>query len=151
MAAKQEDDNTDRPTVGFDTTSLLSDRTEKSETSPIAKVATAEPAVESDFWPKEYKVVNVYSVGIKGLVENDNELWTYASKEAQNSNEKASGKGEGKLEMIGDPRYGLIEEYDSAVKSKTYEYYRTLPEKTRTITEVKNPNVQVIKTIKKKK
>ncbi len=39
------------------------------------------------------------------------------------------GKGEGKLEMIGDPRYGLIEEYDSAVKSKTYEYYRTLPEK----------------------
>ncbi len=62
-----------------------------------------------------------------------------------------SGKGEGKLEMIGDPRYGLIEEYDSAVKSKTYEYYRTLPEKTRTITEVKNPNLQVIKTIKKKK
>jgi hypothetical protein len=62
-----------------------------------------------------------------------------------------SGKGEGKLEMIGDPRYGLIEEYDSAVKTKTYEYYRTLPEKTRLIKEVKNPNAQVIRTIKKKK
>ena len=61
------------------------------------------------------------------------------------------GKGEGKLEMIGDPRYGLIEEYDSAVKSKTYEYYRTLPEKTRTIKEVKNPNSQVVKTVKEKK
>ena len=62
-----------------------------------------------------------------------------------------SGKGEGKLEMIGDPRYGLIEEYDSAVKSKTMEYYRTLPEKTRLIKEVKNPNAQMIRTIKKKK
>jgi hypothetical protein len=62
-----------------------------------------------------------------------------------------SGKGEGKLEMIGDPRVGLIEEYDSAVKSKTMEYYRTLPEKTRLIKEVKNPNIQVIRTIKKKK
>jgi len=62
-----------------------------------------------------------------------------------------SSKGEGKIEMIGDPRVGLIEEFDSAVKSKTYEYYRTLPEKTRTITEVKNPNAQVIRTIKKKK
>ena len=62
-----------------------------------------------------------------------------------------SGKGEGKLEMIGDPRYGLIEEYDSAVKTKTYEYYRTLPEKTRLIKEVKNHNAQLIRTIKKKK
>jgi len=62
-----------------------------------------------------------------------------------------SSKGEGKLEMIGDPRVGLIEEYDSAVKSKTMEYYRTLPEKTRLIKEVKNPNIQVIRTIKKKK
>ena len=62
-----------------------------------------------------------------------------------------SSKGEGKLEMIGDPRVGLIEEFDSAVKSKTMEYYRTLPEKTRLIKEVKNPNAQVIRTIKKKK
>ena len=62
-----------------------------------------------------------------------------------------SGKGEGKLEMIGDPRYGLIEEYDSAVKTKTYEYYRTLPEKTRMIKEIKNPNSQVVKIVKAKK
>jgi hypothetical protein len=62
-----------------------------------------------------------------------------------------SSKGEGKLEMIGDPRVGLIEEYDSAVKSKTMEYYRTLPEKTRLIKEVKNPNSQVVKTVKAKK
>ena len=63
------------------------------------------------------------------------------------------GKGirEGKLEMIGDPRYGLIEEYDSAVSTKTKEYYRTLPEKTRTIKEVKNPNLQTVKTVKAKK
>ena len=58
------------------------------------------------------------------------------------------GIGEGKLEMIGDPRYGLIEEYDSAVSTKTKEYYRTLPEKTRTIKEVKNPNLQTVKTVK---
>ena len=61
------------------------------------------------------------------------------------------GFGEGKLEMIGDPRYGLIEEYDSAVSTKTKEYYRTLPEKTRTIKEVKNPNLQTVKTVKAKK
>jgi|TARA_R100000030_G_scaffold97466_1_gene86415 hypothetical protein len=61
------------------------------------------------------------------------------------------GIGEGKLEMIGDPRYGLIEEYDSAVSTKTKEYYRTLPEKTRTIKEVKNPNLQTVKTVKAKK
>ena len=60
------------------------------------------------------------------------------------------GIGEGKLEMIGDPRYGLIEEYDSAVSTKTKEYYRTLPEKTRTIKEVKNPNLQTVKTVKAK-
>ena len=61
------------------------------------------------------------------------------------------GIGEGKLEMIGDPRYGLIEEYDSAVSTKKKEYYRTLPEKTRTIKEVKNPNLQTVKTVKAKK
>ena len=32
-----------------------------------------------------------------------------------------SGIGEGKLEMIGDPRYGLIEEYDSAKNTETLE------------------------------
>ena len=61
-----------------------------------------------------------------------------------------SGIGEGKLEMIGDPRYGLIEEYDSAKKTETLEYYKNLPEKTRMIKEVKNPNLQTVKTVKVK-
>ena len=52
--------------------------------------------------------------------------------------------------MIGDPRYGLIEEYDSAKKTETLEYYKNLPEKTRMIKEVKNPNLQTIKTVKVK-
>ena len=56
------------------------------------------------------------------------------------------GIGEGKLEMIGDPRYGLIEEYDSAVSTKTKEYYRTLPEKTRTIKDY--PELSVVKLTK---
>lgn len=35
-----------------------------------------------------------------------------------------AGKGEHKIIMVGDNRYGMPEEYDSARKQKTLEYYR---------------------------
>lgn len=57
-----------------------------------------------------------------------------------------SGLGEGKVTSIGDSRYGLREEYDPAEMAKTKEYYRKGD--TLTIKEVKNPNLQTVKTVK---
>jgi hypothetical protein len=53
---------------------------------------------------------------------------------------------EGKAIAIGDNRYGLREEYDPAKKRETLEYYRTGHDLT--IKEVKNPNLQTVKTVK---
>ena len=60
-----------------------------------------------------------------------------------------SGVGDGKVERIGDNRYGLREQYDPAVKEQTIEYYKKgdVP----VVKEVKDPNLQVVKTIKVKK
>jgi hypothetical protein len=54
---------------------------------------------------------------------------------------------EGKAIAIGDNRYGLREEYDPAKKRETLEYYRTGHDLT--IKEVKNPNLQTVKTVKR--
>ena len=35
-----------------------------------------------------------------------------------------SGVGDGKVERIGDNRYGLREQYDPAIKEQTIEYYK---------------------------
>ena len=59
-----------------------------------------------------------------------------------------SGIGEGKVETIGDNRYGLREEYDPKVKRETLEYYRT--GHNLTVKEVKNPLTQTVKTVKAK-
>ena len=53
---------------------------------------------------------------------------------------------EGKAIAIGDNRYGLREEYDPAKKRETLEFYRTGHDLT--IKEVKNPNLQTVKTVK---
>ena len=60
-----------------------------------------------------------------------------------------SGVGDGKVERIGDNRYGLREQYDPAIKEQTIEYYKKgdVP----VVKEVKAPNLQVVKTIKVKK
>ena len=60
-----------------------------------------------------------------------------------------SGVGDGKVERIGDNRYGLREQYDPTVKEQTIEYYKQgdVP----VVKEVKDPNLQVVKTIKVKK
>lgn len=54
---------------------------------------------------------------------------------------------EGKAIAIGDNRYGLREEYDPAKKRETLEFYRTGHDLT--IKEVKNPNLQTVKTVKR--
>ena len=54
---------------------------------------------------------------------------------------------EGKAITIGDNRYGLREEYDPAKKRETLEYYRTGHDLT--IKEIKNPNLQSVKTVKR--
>ena len=54
---------------------------------------------------------------------------------------------EGKAITIGDNRYGLREEYDPAKKRETLEYYRTGHDLT--IKEIKNPNLQAVKTVKR--
>ena len=54
---------------------------------------------------------------------------------------------EGKTVNIGDNRYGLREEYDPAKKRETLEYYRS--GHNLTITEIKNPNLQSVKTVKR--
>tara|TARA_Y100001937_G_scaffold124690_1_gene189906 strand:- start:661 stop:861 length:201 start_codon:yes stop_codon:yes gene_type:complete len=59
-----------------------------------------------------------------------------------------SGIGEGKVETIGDSRYGLREHYDDAEMKKTKEYYRKGD--ALTIKEVKNPLLQTVKTVKAK-
>jgi hypothetical protein len=53
---------------------------------------------------------------------------------------------EGKTVNIGDNRYGLREQYDPDVKTETLEYYRT--GHNLTVREVKNPNLQSVRTIK---
>lgn len=53
---------------------------------------------------------------------------------------------EGKSVRIGDNRYGLREEYDPEVKRETLEHYRTGHDLK--IREVKNPNLQSVKTVK---
>ena len=60
-----------------------------------------------------------------------------------------SGVGDGKVERIGDNRYGLREQYDPTVKEQTIEYYKKgdVP----VVKEEKDPNLQVVKTIKVKK
>ena len=57
-----------------------------------------------------------------------------------------SGKGEGKVGVIGDNRYGLREQYDPKVKEKTLEYYRSGHEII--VTEVKDVNLQTVTTVK---
>ena len=59
-----------------------------------------------------------------------------------------SGIGEGKVERIGDSRYGAREMYDDAEMKKTKEYYRKGD--TLTVKEVKNPLLQTVKTVKAK-
>ena len=54
---------------------------------------------------------------------------------------------EGKAITIGDNRYGLREEYDPAKNRETLEYYRTGHDLT--IKEIKNPNLQSVKTVKR--
>ena len=54
---------------------------------------------------------------------------------------------DGKAITIGDNRYGLREEYDPAKKRETLEYYRTGHDLT--IKEIKNPNLQSVKTVKR--
>ncbi len=54
---------------------------------------------------------------------------------------------EGKTVNIGDNRYGLREEYDPSKKRETLEYYRS--GHNLTITEIKNPNLQSVKTVKR--
>jgi predicted small metal-binding protein len=54
----------------------------------------------------------------------------------------------GKTIRIGDNRYGLREEYDPEVKRETLEHYRT--GHNLTVTEVKNPLTQTVKTVTKK-
>ena len=54
--------------------------------------------------------------------------------------------GEGKVEQIGDNRYGLREAYDPKVKAETIEFYNTGHDLT--VTEIKNPNAEVIQTVK---
>jgi hypothetical protein len=63
-------------------------------------------------------------------------------------NSYGSGIGEGKVERIGDSRYGLREQYDDAEMKKTLEYYRKGD--TPTVKEVKNPLLQTVKTMKAK-
>lgn len=58
------------------------------------------------------------------------------------------GIGDGKINQIGDNRYGLREEYDSEVMQKTKEYYKKGD--SLTVKEVKNPNLQTVKTVKTK-
>ena len=55
---------------------------------------------------------------------------------------------EGQSVVIGDNRYGMREEYDPAVKRETLDYYRRGD--TVTVREVKNPNLQTVKTVKVK-
>ena len=54
---------------------------------------------------------------------------------------------EGIAIRIGDNRYGLREEFDPAKKRETLEYYRTGHDLT--IKEIKNPNLQSVKTVKR--
>jgi len=60
-----------------------------------------------------------------------------------------SGIGEGKVEPIGDNRYGT-RNYDDAAINEIKEYYRRGDEITRTVKEVKNPLLQTVKTMKAK-
>jgi hypothetical protein len=53
---------------------------------------------------------------------------------------------DGEAVRIGDNRYGVREEYDPKVKRETLEYYRT--GHNLTVKEVKNPNLQSVKTVK---
>ena len=53
---------------------------------------------------------------------------------------------DGEPVRIGDNRYGVREEYDPKVKRETLEYYRT--GHNLTVKEVKNPNLQSVKTVK---
>ena len=59
------------------------------------------------------------------------------------------GLGEGKIVMLGDNRYGLVEEYDPAVKERTLAYYKAGDAFSREQIKVtKDPNLQVVKTTK---
>ena len=59
-----------------------------------------------------------------------------------------SGVGEGKVQRIGDNRYGLREEYDPAVKKQTVQYYKKGD--VAVVKEVKDPNLQTVTTGKVK-
>ena len=52
----------------------------------------------------------------------------------------------GKVEPIGDNRYGLREVYDAEEMQKTLSYYKAGGQ--RTVKEVKNPLTQTVKTVK---
>jgi hypothetical protein len=59
-----------------------------------------------------------------------------------------SGIGSGKVEAIGDNRYGLREQYDAEEMQKTLAYYKGGG--VLTVKEVKNPLTQTVKTVKSK-
>ena len=56
--------------------------------------------------------------------------------------------GEGRQIDIGDNRYGLREAYDPKVKRETLEFYNTGHDLT--VTEIKNPQAEVVQTVKLK-
>ena len=56
--------------------------------------------------------------------------------------------GEGRQIDIGDNRYGLREAYDPKVKEETLEFYRIGHDLT--VTEIKNPQAEVVQTVKLK-
>ena len=58
------------------------------------------------------------------------------------------GIGSGKVEAIGDNRYGLREQYDAEEMQKTLAYYKGGG--VLTVKEVKNPLTQTVKTVKSK-
>ncbi len=58
------------------------------------------------------------------------------------------GLGSGKVDTIGDNRYGLREQYDAEAMQKTLAYYKGGGELT--VKEVKNPLTQTVRTVKSK-
>ena len=58
------------------------------------------------------------------------------------------GLGSGKVDTIGDNRYGLREQYDAEEMQKTLAYYKGGGELT--VKEVKNPLTQTVRTVKSK-
>ena len=55
---------------------------------------------------------------------------------------------QGTVVRIGDNRYGTREMYDDAEMKKTRDYYRAGDEASRVVKEVKNPNLQTVKTVR---